>query len=330
MKRIILIGMCAAIAALGLMGCEWTSTSDGEHWSSSFDWVNFSGVYRSAAGGLLVTDYTTTPATPGSTNILSVSNESQPGFSEGQTVFSGKLTKGNISPGSVNINLGNSAGVLWESFSDNGNGVLSGGQGSGTISYVAGTWTYSLNPGVVGPVFSGIVRASYSYEVSNEGASGSGARPGSTRFSIYSFNILHQGQHLTFTDNNGATYSGRIKKMQSASGSQNTDITQVGADEEGNDKSAKYTYQESPLPTDGDTIVASFECSGISRAGMNVKIVGTLQGTVAARVFVGRTLNGSWIELGGKTGNISGQTTSIPVASGGGEEGAEDIGVTEG
>lgn len=327
MKRIVLIGMCAAIAALGLMGCEWTSTSDGESWSSSYDWVNFSGVYRNAAGGLLVTDYTTTPGVPGSTNILTVSQDSQGSFGLGQSSFSGTLRNKNVVPGSLVITLYANNGDALRSLADDGNGVL--GSSEGTIQYVSGSWTIELNPLSPAPAAGRIV-AAYSYYVSNVGASGSGARPGSTRFSIYSFNILHQGQHLTFTDNNGATYSGRIKKMQSASGSQNTDITQVGADEEGNDKSAKYTYQESPLPTDGDTIVASFECSGISRAGMNVKIVGTLQGTVAARVFVGRTLNGSWIELGGKTGNISGQTTSIPVVSGGGEEGVGDTVVTEG
>lgn len=217
MKRIALIGMCVAVAALGFMGCEWSSSSGNESWSSSYDWVNFSGVYRGADNSLLVTDYTTKPP-------------------------------------------------------------------PNTAS-------------------------------------------GASRFRIVSFTLFQQGQHLTITDNNGATYTGLIKKMHSASGYQNTDITQVGADEEGNDKSAKYTYQESPLPTAGDTIVASFECSGYSRAGLSVKIIGTLQGQVvlgisyatdteAARVFDGRSMDGTWIELGGKTGNIHGLAASIPVAGG--------------
>ena len=102
---------------------------------------------------------------------------------------------------------------------------------------------------------------------------------------------------MTFTDNNGATYSGYIGEMRTASGTERSD-------EEG-----KF------MPTDGDTMVATFECTGVSAALMQVKIVGTLQGTVAASVFTGRTLSGTWIEQGGKTGDINGQTTSIPVTT---------------
>lgn len=313
MKQFALIGLCVAVLAVGIAGCNWETGNDATSWSSSYNWVNFSGTYRSAAGGLLVTDYTTTPSTPGSTNTLSVQNESQPGFTAGQTVFQGKLKNGNIVAGSVGITLANSSGVAWETLSDNGNRVLTGSQGSGTISYESGTWTYNLNAGIIGPVFNGISRANYSYEVSNSGSSGSGARPGSTG-KIYSFIVNHQGQYLTFTDNNGATYTGKIGEIRSTSGAQNTDIGQVGADEEGNDAS-KYTYYESPLPEDGDTVNATFECSGVSAAMMRVRIVGNLQGTVAAGVFTGRALNGTWIELGGKTGDINGQTTSIPVVN---------------
>jgi hypothetical protein len=317
MKRFAWLGIGMALVAVGITGCEWNTGNEAESWSSSYNWVNFSGTYRSAAGGLLVTDYTTTPSTPGSTNTLTVVNETQPGFVAYQTVFRGKVKNGNVSPGSVLIVLSNSSGELWDSFTDDGNGVLTGGQGSGTISYVAGTWTYNLNVGLVGPVFNGKVTANYSYEVSNSGSTGSGALPGSTG-SIFSFIVVHQGQNLTFTDNNGATYTGRIGEIRSTSGAQNTDIGQVGADEEANDTSlhAKYTYYESPLPEDGDTLIATFECSGVSAALKQVKIAGNLQGTVAAGIFTGRTLSGTWIELGGKTGDINGQTTSIPITSG--------------
>ena len=77
MKRMALIGVCVAAAALGLAGCDWDTGSDADHWNSDYNWVNFSGTYRSAAGGLLVTDYTTTPSTPGSTNTLQSSGEAQ-------------------------------------------------------------------------------------------------------------------------------------------------------------------------------------------------------------------------------------------------------------
>ena len=321
MKRFILAGIGIALVAVCITGCSWETGSDAESWSSSFNWVNFSGVYRSAAGGLLVTDYTTTPGTAGSTNVLSVANESQGGFSDADTVFSGNLRNKNVSKGSLVITLANTSGVVWETFSDNGNGVLTGGNGSGTISYVAGTWTYKLNPGIAGPAFSGITTASYSYEVSNSGSTGSGARPGSTG-SIYSFNLVHQGEHLTLTDNNGAVYSGNIGEIRSASGAQNTDISQVASDETGNDTSAhaKNTYYESSLPEAGDTIIATFEVSGVSAAAMSIKIVGTLKGTVTSTgVFDGRELDGTWIEVGGKTGDINGQTTSIAISNVAGE-----------
>ena len=330
MKRFAWTGIGIALVAVCITGCSWETGSDAESWSSSYNWVNYSGVYRSAAGGLLVTDYTTTPGTPGSTNVIAVKNESQPGFVAGQTVFQGKLKNGNVSKGSVLITLADGDGVTWDSFSDDGNGVLSGGSGAGTISYVAGTWTYSLNVGLIGPVFDGNTTADYSYEVSNNGSAGSGARPGSTGY-IYSFNLVHQGEHLTLTDNNGAVYTGLISEIRSASGAQNTDIQQVGADESNNDGSlhARYTYYESPLPEDGDTIIANFEVSGISAAAMSVKIVGTLRGTVAAGVFAGRKLDGTWIEVGGKTGDINGQTTSIAISNTAGEETATEETATE-
>lgn len=304
MKRIALIGMCAAAVALGLMGCEWTSTSDGESWSSAYDWVNFSGVYRGLGGGLLVTDYTTTPSIPGVTNTYSRTDSGGTLPARGTTA-SGKVSHGSIVPGSFMVNVGNIAQL-----SDPGKDGLLTGNGSGTVNYGGGTWAIEID------TFSTVnqsISISYSYIVARDGSTAGGADSGATRFRIYSFNVVHQGQYLTVTDNNGATYTGRIKKMQSASGSQNTDITQVGTDEEANDRSAKYTYQESPLPPDGDTIVASFECSGISKAGLSVRLLGTLQGTVAASIFTGRRMDGTWIELGGKTGDINAQTEAVSI-----------------
>ncbi len=291
MKRIALLGVCVAVAMMGLAGCDWDTGSDATSWSSSYNWVNFSGVYRSAAGGLLVTDYTTTPSTPGSTNELS-GKASGTGIS--RVSASGTLAPGNIVPGSVGINLYAANGNLHSSYQDDGNGVLLGGLAPGNISYNVGSWRVDFSSSMGAPE-GGRWEATYRYYVSNSGSSGSGARPGSTG-SIYSFTVLQQGQHLTFTDNNGATYSGYIGEMRTASGTERTD-------EEG-----KF------MPTDGDTMIATFECAGVSAAMMQIKIVGTLQGTVASGVFTGRTLNGTWIEQGGKTGDINGQTTSVAIA----------------
>ncbi len=304
MKRMALIGMCAAVAALGLMGCEWDTGSDAENWSSSYDWVNFSGVYRGLGGGLLVTDYTTTPSIPGVTNTYSDTDSGGTLPARGTTA-SGQVSHGSIVPGSFMVSVGSIAQL-----SDPGMAGVLTGNGTGTVNYGGGTWSIEID---TWSTTDQPITISYSYIVSRDGSTGGGAESGATRFSIYSFNVGHQGQHITITDNNGATYTGRIKKMQSASGYQNTDITQVGADEERNDRAAKYTYQESSLPADGDTIVATFECTGISKAGMRVRMLGTFQGTVAASVFTGRRMDGTWIETGGKTGDINAQTEAVSI-----------------
>jgi len=314
MKRFALVGLGVALAALCITGCSWETGSDAESWSSSYNWVNFSGTYRGASGGFLVTDYSSTPvvADDSSTDPVEkpVSDEYQRSFNTGDTKFGDNLAHKDIVAGSVNITL---VGLDWSgTYGDDGNGVL--GNSEGTIRYGPGSWTLDL--GILAPAPSaGKIYASYVYKVTP--GPGGGGDSGASGISIYNFNVTHSGQHLTIVDNNGSTYTGRITDMSSASGAQNTDIGQVAADETANDSSlhSKNTYYESPLPENGDVIIAPFECTGISAAGMAVKIVGTLEGTVAAGVFTGRKMNGTWVEVGGKTGNIYGTTTAITVPS---------------
>ena len=307
MKRFALIGMVMAALAAGLVGCEWSTGEDATSWSSAYNWVNFSGTYRGATGGLLVTDFTTTPSVPGVTNTITVANETQGSFTAGQPSLSGKLRHGNVVPGSVVITLYNGSDGVIRSFSDNGSGVL--GSGQGNVQYTSGSWNLSLTTDF--PTVPGSVRANYSYTVSNSGSTGGGAESGATSVEIYSFNVVHSGQNLTVVDNNGATFSGKIGQIRSTSGAENTDIPQVSDDEQA--RRAKATYYESELPADGDSIIANFEVSGTSAAYIPVKIVGTLEGTVAAGVFTGRKMNGTWIEAGGKTGDVNATTDSIVI-----------------
>lgn len=201
MKRLAWMSVLVAVLAIGLVGCDWNTGDDAGSWSSSYNWVNFSGVYRGEDNGPVVT-----------------------------------------------------------------------------------------------------------------GASGR---------TITSLVIDQSGQNLTITDSNGGVHQGRISHIRSASGYGNTDIQQAGADEAFNDgKAAKYTYQESPLPAMGDTIMANFECSGV---GSPIRIVGVLQGrivgvlqgsvsvgssggeagTAAVGIFTGRQIDGVWIEPS-RTGEIAG------------------------
>ncbi|MBR4252322.1 MAG: hypothetical protein IKQ15_08515 [Kiritimatiellae bacterium] len=287
MKRILGIAMGAVVAAGLMAGCEWSTSSEhNSSWNDSYNWVNFSGTYRSAAGGMLVTDYTSTPSTPGSTNRYDA-NQSATLPANAQTA-GGTLKYRPLVPGSVVVTVADSI-----SLSDDGNEVLSGPDGSsGKVSYEGGTWSINL-PKAKWPTQQ-TISIRYSYQVSNSGSS-SGAKSGSSGKAIYSFVVAQQGEKLTITDNNGAAYKGHISNLRSTSGVASTNS----------------------LPRDGDVIVASFSTSGTSAAGKQVTITGTFQGSVAASVFTGRTMQGTWIEAGGKTGDINGTTTSvaIPVAA---------------
>ena len=380
MKRVLSMAVCAVAAVALMTGCEWSSSSEhNETWNDSYNWVNFSGTYRSVAGGMLVTDYTTTPSTPGATNNYN-STESGGTMASGSTSASGTTKYKPIIPGSFSAVVGE------VTLADDGNGTLYGEGGSGTVSYAGGTWSIHVDSGsssetasasesggyldanatsksgstghksivpksftiTVGDVVmsddgegnltgSGVKNGSvsydgggwsftlsdkysspsprkvsvaytysisvvdgkreitirYGYSVSNAGGSGGAAQAGSTGKPIYSFVVAQQGQNLTITDNNGAKYTGRITHMRSASG----------------------TAPTNTLPRDGDTISATFSNQGTSAAGKKVTITGTFQGTVAASVFTGRTLQGTWIESGGKTGDINGTAGAVSIPS---------------
>lgn len=284
MKRIFTIALCAVAAAGLLAGCEWSTSSEhNTSWNDSYNWVNFSGTYRSAAGGMLVTDYTSTPSTPGSTNTYT-STESGGTLSSGNTTGGGKVGKHPVVPGSMTIQIGSDI-----TLADDGNGMLSGSGATGTVSYEGGTWSFTL-PDTQAQFYNRKITISYAYLVGNSG-SASGAKSGSSGKAIYSFVVAQQGEKLTITDNNGATYKGHISNLRSTSGVASTNS----------------------MPRDGDVIVASFSTSGTSAAGKQVTITGTFQGNVASSVFTGRTMQGTWIEAGGKTGDINGTTTSVAI-----------------
>ena len=297
MKRIAWAGLCAAALAMGVVGCDWDTGSDAESWSSTYNWVNFNGLYRGVGGGLLVTDYTTTPSIPGVTNVYS-RTESGGTIPARGTTASGRVSNGSIVPGSFMVRVGSIA-----TLSDPGKAGVLTGNGTGTVNYDGGTWAITIDTWSDVPQS---VSVSYSYTVTRDGTASSGAQSGATRVKIYSFNVQHNGQKLTIVDNNGSTYTGYIKQIRSASGAEATDIAQVV---EGN----KATYYESALPANGDAVIASFECSGVSAAFVQVKVVVTLQGEVANGVFTSRRMDGTWIELGGKTGDINASTYEVAI-----------------
>ena len=330
MKRFAWMGILIVALAAGIVGCEWETGDDATSWSSDYNWVNFSGVYRSESGGLLVKDYssasssaesssstengnasssTTTATTNGNTTTTTISSETrlvtdepQDTYSSGQKTFSGTLDHSPVVAGTVVINLKKTSGEVWKSYADDGSGALGT---VGTITYSSGSWSITL-PTANAPSTNGQAFASYSFSISSTSTvtettgatttSGdtSGEESGVTGKGIYSMTVIHNGQYVDITDNNGASYEGYISQIRSSSGEENEDGT---------------------LPADGDTIIASWECSGTSAAGVRVTIIGTLQGTVAGGVFTSRTISGTWIEATGRSGDFTGVTTAVAITA---------------
>ncbi len=136
MKSWIRIVPMAALAVL-LLGCEgdWTTGGGVESWSDAYNAVNFSGVYRAPANGILVTDYTSTDTSypdspgnfyPGGTNATqTIVNEEIARTAEGQTVFGGQLEHAPVVKGSLTIVSDHGA-----TFQDNGSGALIASEGT--------------------------------------------------------------------------------------------------------------------------------------------------------------------------------------------------------
>lgn len=282
MRRLIAV-MCVLGGMTALMGCDWSSGGGVTSWNSSYNWVNFSGVYRGLNGGILVTDYTSTPGAPGVTN--SVLNEMVATGTGAQTVFNGVVNKRPVVPGSFSLS------TFGFQLQDNGDGSLSGTGASGSIDYGTGAW--SADFGAAAPDLGAPVRASYQYSVSATGGSGGPGR-GTTGKTVYSFTVFQEGQLLQITDNNGAVYSGNFGSVRSSGGA-----------EAGSGVSA------------GTTVIAQFVAEGVSAANQQVKMVGTFQGIVSGGgdsfSLADRRMFGTWIEAGGRTGDINGQASPVSI-----------------
>lgn len=298
MKKIYAVGIGLAALTLVLAGCEWTSGGGASGWSDRYNWVSFSGVYRGTTGGILITDYTS--GVPGGGDSTFVASGTVGTATPGTVDYAGTLSHQPVVAGSVTISVGGLTAV------DDGVGVLAGTAGGGTIVYATGAWSLTL---AAAPVANTAIQASYTYTTTGTVGTGSGAASsGVAGDPIYAFTIVQTGERINITDNTGATYSGTISSIRSTGGiSRNT-----------------ASDSSTVVPQNGDTVIASFEASGTSSARKSVKIVGTLQGTVATDIvapvagvtvteqnyfLTDRTLNGTWIEKIGKTGNISGTST---------------------
>ncbi|HPC18958.1 MAG: hypothetical protein KBC66_02200 [Kiritimatiellae bacterium] len=256
MKRLAWMGVLAAALALGAAGCDWDTGSDAEHWSGSYDWVNFSGVYRGSVTTTLDPDYQ-----PAATNSK-VDTFTMFRF---QTQQNGKTTRAPIAKGSVTITVAG-AGLT----DPDHDGQLTGPLGTGSFNYDNGTWAIDILPAYRNDDENQSIYVAYGY-VTEE----SGTEFGAAQTEAYSFTVHQNGEKLSITENTGASYSGRITQMRSASGVE-----------------MPHSYDRK-LPENGDVITASFEASGSGG-----RIVGTLQGVVEVGVFNDRRMDGTKITAG--------------------------------
>lgn len=311
MKRLMSVAASAMAVALvlPLAGCDWTSNTDGG-FSSRYNFLNFSGVYRGVNGGLLVTDYSSEITTPdsegsvGSTNnvtfeVLAKGNGSS-------TKFSGRLDQNNVIRGSISIT------AVGFTFTDaDGNGTLldSGDSGAfGNINYDTGQWTLDFNNNALAN--GADIVASYKYFIEAEPTTpskGTGSGPlgnatsGTTGAKIFAFTVEHFGNRITVIDNNGKEYRGSFGDIRTTSG--------VNQDNFGSDAQTISA---------GDSFIGTYSVEGISAAGKKVTMVGTFQGIIQSAIEGRATLDdrlmlGTWIEENGRTGNINGESSPIAI-----------------
>jgi len=315
--------LAGVVLAGALAGCEWQSTPSGDASNTSGYFVNFSGVYRGAPGRFLVSNYSlasssTSTTTPGTG---SGGSTSQPFINESQGTAVGTATdplvkiSGNVSripvvAGTVSIFVYDQAtGVLIGTFTDNGGGALAGTflvggviqfAGSGEIVYATGAWFVNLAlPGIQTTVR---ITASYRQNTTPESGSStvtttSDVHPGSTGTSIFSFTVQQDGSSIKLIDNNGMEYVGSAGTPVFTSDNLQT-TTSSGS---GSSSSSGTTV------TPDGPVTMSFNATGTSLAGFTVNIVGSFNGFYQTdQRLINRTISGTWIEVGGKTGDIYG------------------------
>lgn len=283
MKKIFLLfglGLCLALCP----GCEWTSGGGVDYWDESGDWVDFSGSYTAADGGILVTSFTSSGGSA-TTNIVvstNVVSSELLGTGDGAaTTFSGSLSYIPYA-GSLNIDVGGY--LFWDSADGSGTASLSvtPDDGSeGTINYDTAAWSLSFPA----PITSGSqILASYSYLVSTTNIV-TPSEQGNHGDAIYSFIVYQTGNTIQIIDSNGTTYEGTIGSVRTSGGLPTDQTT------------------SSTVPTSGP-VEAQFSATGVSQ-GYNVTIVGILQGTLAGTSCSDRTMEATYMEEGGYEANIS-------------------------
>jgi len=110
-----IISSLAVIALIVMAGCEWGTPSSEETWTmNGYDWFDFSGTFRGASGGPIVSGFTyDDPTTEGIVNGEVIAS-----LSSAQSNFGGSFNNNSVVAGTVTIFAGDFA------FVDDGAGYL--------------------------------------------------------------------------------------------------------------------------------------------------------------------------------------------------------------
>jgi hypothetical protein len=184
--KFLLTGAVAVVIGLGA-GCEWSGTSSEESWNDSYSWANFSGTY---------TLYNVLDPTDTTTEDRVTVTEGQGNVVKGKRAYPLDTRHFPVLASSVTVHVGDYTA------NDNGAQVLSGAGVSGVFEYGTGKGSVTLEDTPGDSDNGKKIEITYTYIVS-----GTVTTPGSE---ITLFTVNQQGNLLTFTDNNGVAYSGRV------------------------------------------------------------------------------------------------------------------------
>jgi hypothetical protein len=314
-RRVGMLAIAGCVVSF-IVGCDWERAGEEDTWNDEYNarysWVDFSGVYEDPDGGFIVKAYVAPTGTPGST----VTNRA--GGSTGNIVeevvgvgddnlrtFGGRVDETPIIPNTFSLQAVLSTGDA-ETFTDDGSGVLVSSKLQntyrGSVNYYTGVFSVQFDTPVKGsndvvatyiPVGSG--SSSNTVETVTITPEVPPPDPGSFR-PIYTFAVFQKAYDLTFRDNYGDLYYGRIREVQTTGG--------------GNNGTAQ--------PGMASTITATFEVSGngivmsgileadYTAAQQPTTATGLGQEAAAPRTgtLENRVIRGVWMERTGDTGDI--------------------------
>ena len=197
------LAMCLAIVT----GCEWTSGGSVDSWNTSqmATWVDFSGSYKAADGGILVRAF-------GSSETTNQVATEQIGIGTGSaTAFAGILAHTPV-PGTLTITVG-AYRFTDSSTSSNMSGTVSltvtpADGSTGTLNYGTCAWALTFPA----PIASGsAIMANYYYTA--DASQGNHGKP------IYSFVVYQTGNRLQLVDSNNGSYEGNMGNVDGSTNS---------------------------------------------------------------------------------------------------------------